>query len=48
MLTERDAALMEAERLFRQGMLDGAIEAYVRLVEDQPGDWDSINALGDL
>ena len=30
------------------GRLDGAIEEYVRLVEDQPRDWNSINALGDL
>ena len=44
----RDAALKEAEQLLRQGKLDGAIEAYVRLVEDRPSDWSSINALGDL
>src|SRR5204862_1465480 len=34
--------------LLRQGKLDGAIAEYVRLVEDQPQDWNSINALGDL
>ncbi len=45
---DRDAALREAEQLLRQGELDGAIEAYVRLVEDRPSDWSSINALGDL
>ena len=45
---DRDAALKEAEQLLRQGKLDGAIEAYVRLVEDRPSDWSSINALGDL
>lgn len=45
---DRDAALKTAEKLLRQGKLDGAIEAYVRLVEDQPKDWSSINALGDL
>jgi tetratricopeptide (TPR) repeat protein len=45
---DRDAALKRAEKLLRQGKLDGAIEEYVRLVEDQPKDWNSINALGDL
>ena len=34
--------------MLRQGKLDGAIEAYVRLVEDRPSDWSSINTLGDL
>lgn len=48
MLTDRNAALREANQLLRQGKLDGAIEAYVRLVEAQPRDWNSINALGDL
>jgi len=45
---DHDAALKEAEHLLRQGKLDGAIEAYVRLVEDRPSDWNSINTLGDL
>ncbi len=45
---DRDAALKEAEQLLHQGKLDGAIEAYVRLVDDRPSDWSSINALGDL
>jgi tetratricopeptide (TPR) repeat protein len=45
---DRDAALKRAEKLLRQGKLDGAIEEYVRLVEEQPKDWNSINALGDL
>jgi tetratricopeptide (TPR) repeat protein len=45
---DRDATLKKAEKLLRQGKLDGAIEEYVRLVEDQPTDWNSINALGDL
>ena len=30
---DRDVALKKAEKLLRQGKLDGAIEAYVRLVE---------------
>ena len=45
---DRDATLKQAEKLLRQGKLDGAIEEYVRLVDDQPQDWNSINALGDL
>jgi len=44
----RDAVLKKAKKLLRQGKLDGAIEEYLRLVEDQPGDLNSINALGDL
>jgi tetratricopeptide (TPR) repeat protein len=45
---DREAALKKAEKFLRQGKLDGAIEEYVRLVEDQPRDWNAINALGDL
>jgi tetratricopeptide (TPR) repeat protein len=45
---DRDATLKQAEKLLRQGKLDGAIAEYVRLVEDQPMDLNSINALGDL
>ncbi len=45
---DREVALKAAERLLRQGKLDGAIEQYVRLIEEQPRDWTSINALGDL
>ena len=45
---DRDATLKQAEKLLRQGKLDGAIAEYVRLVEDQPRDWNAINALGDL
>ena len=48
MAIRRDTALKKAEKLLRQGKLDGAIEEYVRLVEDRPEDWNSINALGDL
>ncbi len=33
---DRDAALNEAEQLLREGKLDGAIEAHVRLVENRP------------
>ena len=45
---DREAALKKAEKLLRQGRLDGAIEEYARLVADQPQDWNAINALGDL
>ena len=48
MAVDRDAALKQAEKLLRQGKLDGAIQEYVRLIEDQPKDWNSMNALGDL
>lgn len=45
---EREATLKKAEKLLRQGKLDGAIAEYVRLIEEHPRDWNSINALGDL
>ena len=45
---DREGVLKQAEKLLRQGKLDGAIAEYVRLVEDQPADWNAINALGDL
>ena len=48
MAIDREATLKKAEKLLRQGKLDGAIAEYVRLTEEQPKDWNSINALGDL
>ncbi len=48
MAIDREATLKKAEKFLRQGKLDGAIAEYVRLVEEQPRDWNSINALGDL
>jgi tetratricopeptide (TPR) repeat protein len=45
---DRNAILKNAEKLLRQGKIAGAIEEYVRLVEAQPRDWNTINALGDL
>jgi thioredoxin-like negative regulator of GroEL len=45
---DRDATLKKAEKLLRQGKLDAAIAEYVRLTADQPRDWTSVNALGDL
>ena len=45
---DREATLRQAERLKGQGRLDLAIAEYVRLVEEQPRDWNVVNALGDL
>jgi tetratricopeptide (TPR) repeat protein len=45
---DRNAALKQADKLLRDGKLDGAIEQYLRLIDDQPEDWNAINALGDL
>lgn len=45
---DRTQALKNAEKLLRQGKLDGAIAEYVRVTEDQPRDWNARNALGDL
>jgi tetratricopeptide (TPR) repeat protein len=45
---DRDATLKKADKLLKQGKLAGAIEEYVRLVEDRPNDWNAANALGDL
>ena len=48
MALDRDNTLKKAEKLLRQGRLDGAIAEYAKLVEDQPQDWNAANALGDL
>ena len=48
MALDREETLKKAEKLLRQGRLDGAIAEYVRIVEDQPKDWNTANALGDL
>jgi tetratricopeptide (TPR) repeat protein len=45
---DRQAILRQAERLKGEGRLDLAIAEYVRLIEDQPRDWNTVNALGDL
>jgi tetratricopeptide (TPR) repeat protein len=44
----RETALKAAEKALRQGRIDAAITEYVRIVEAQPRDWNSANALGDL
>ena len=45
---DRESTLRQAEKLQQQGRLDAAIAEYVRLVAEQPRDWNAINALGDL
>ncbi|MGE0043736.1 MAG: tetratricopeptide repeat protein [Vicinamibacterales bacterium] len=45
---DRSAALLRAEKALRQGRIDAAIDEYLRIVEAQPRDWNSANALGDL
>ncbi len=48
MPVDREETLKKADKLLKQGKLAAAIEEYVRLVEDKPGDWNTVNALGDL
>lgn len=48
MAIDREDALKKAEKLLKQGKVAGAIEEYVRIVEDRPTDWNSANTLGDL
>ena len=48
MALDREDTLKKAEKLLRQGRLDGAIAEYVRVVEEFPRDWNTANALGDL
>jgi tetratricopeptide (TPR) repeat protein len=45
---DRASALRNAEKLLRQGRLDQAIAEYLRVVDEQPSDWSTANALGDL
>jgi tetratricopeptide (TPR) repeat protein len=44
----REERLKAAEKLLKQGKMAAAIEEYVRLVEDNPEDWNTANTLGDL
>ena len=48
MALDREDTLKKAEKLLRQGRLDGAIAEYVRIVAEFPRDWNTANALGDL
>ena len=45
---DREETLKKAEKFLRQGRLEQAIAEYERVVEDQPRDWTTANALGDL
>jgi tetratricopeptide (TPR) repeat protein len=45
---DREDTLKKAEKLLRQGRLEGAIAEYVRIVAEFPRDWNTANALGDL
>ena len=48
MAIDRVALLRHAETLVQQGKLEQAIAEYRRVVNDQPRDWNTANALGDL
>ena len=48
MAANREETLKTAEKLLKQGKMAAAIEEYVRLVEDKPDDWNTVNTLGDL
>ena len=45
---DRAVTLRNAEKLIRQGKLADAILEFLRIVEDQPRDWNAKNTLGDL
>ena len=47
MSSKRDR-LKKAEKLLRQGRMDGAIAEYVAVLEEEPRDWATTNALGDM
>lgn len=48
MAIDRAEALKKAEKLLRQGKLDLAIAEYVKMIDEQPRDWNTRNLLGDL
>jgi lipopolysaccharide biosynthesis regulator YciM len=45
---DREAALKAAEKAVKLGKIDAAIAEYLKIVEAQPRDWNTANALGDL
>lgn len=45
---DREEALRKAEKLLRQGKLDAAINEFRAVLAEQPSDWNTANALGDL
>ncbi len=48
MAIDRTDTLRNAEKLARQGKLELAAAEYLRVVQDQPRDWNTANTLGDL
>ena len=48
MALDRNTVMQNAEKFLRAGRLDAAIAEYVRLVDEQPRDWNAVNTLGDL
>ncbi len=48
MAFDRNGTIRNAEKLLRQSKLDAAIAEYLRVLEDQPTDWNTTNVLGDL
>ena len=48
MAIDRAEALKKAEKLLRQGKIDLAIAEYVKMIDEQPRDWNTRNMLGDL
>lgn len=45
---DRETALKNAEKAIKLGKVDAAIAEYVKVVDAQPRDWNTANALGDL
>jgi tetratricopeptide (TPR) repeat protein len=45
---DRNGTIRNAEKQLRQGKLDAAIGEYLRVLEDQPTDWNTANVLGDV
>ena len=45
---DREATLKAAEKALKLGKVDQAIAEYVKVVDAQPRDWNTANALGDL
>ncbi len=48
MAIDRDGTLRKAEKFLRQGRLDQAIAEYHQILQVQPDDWSTVNAVGDL
>jgi tetratricopeptide (TPR) repeat protein len=44
----REETLKAAEKLLKQGKIPAAIEEYVRVLEDNPEDWNLANTVGDV